>query len=69
MPSAVGHFFYGTHHVKNKIYVLLLNTQLITSGKLLTREDYDQMLDEFHRPVDAIADTKPVLIIDEPHRV
>lgn len=69
MPSAVGHFFYGSHHVKHKIYVLLLNTQLITNGKLLTREDYDQMLGEFHRPVDAIADTKPVLIIDEPHRV
>lgn len=69
VPSAVGHFFYGNHHVKHKIYVLLLNTQLITNGKLLTREDYDQMLGEFHRPVDAIADTKPVLIIDEPHRV
>ena len=69
MPSAVGRFFYGTHHVKRKIYVLLLNTQLITNGKLLTREDYDQMLDEFHRPVDAIANTKPVLIIDEPHRM
>lgn len=69
MPSAVGHFFYGTHHAKHKIYVLLLNTQLITSGKLLTRDDYDQMLGEFHRPVDAIADTKPVLIIDEPHRI
>lgn len=69
MPSAVGHFFYGTHHVKNKIYVLLLNTQLLTTGKLLTRDDYDQMLGDFHRPVDAIADTRPVLIIDEPHRM
>lgn len=48
---------------------MLLNTQLITNGKLLTREDYDQMLGEFYRPVDVIADTKPVLIIDEPHRV
>lgn len=69
MPSAVGHFFYGTHHEKRRIYVLLLNTQLIANGKMLTREDYDQMLDDFYRPVDAIADTKPVLIIDEPHRV
>ena len=69
MPSAVGHFFYGTHHVKNKIYVLLLNTQLLTNGKLLTRDDYDQMLGDFHRPVDAIANTRPVLIIDEPHRM
>ena len=69
MPSAVGRFFFGNHHVKNKIYVLLLNTQLLTNGKLLTRDDYDQMLGEFHLPVDAIANTKPVLIIDEPHRV
>ena len=69
IPSVVGHFFYGSHHVKNKIYVLLLNTQLLTNGKLLTREDYDQMLGEFHRPVDAIKDTLPMLIIDEPHRM
>lgn len=69
MPSALGQFFNGTHQTKHKIYVLLLNTQLITNGKLLTREDYDQMLGVFHRPVDAIADTKPVLIIDEPHRM
>lgn len=69
MPSAVRQFFYGTHHAKRKIYVLLLNTQLITNGKLLTREDYDHMLGGFRRPVDAIIDTKPVLIIDEPHRV
>lgn len=69
MPPAVGRFFYGTHHVRHRIYVLLLNTQLLTSGKLLTRKDYDQLLGDFYRPVDAIADTKPVLIIDEPHRV
>ena len=69
IPSAVGHFFYGSHHVKNKIYVMLLNTQLLTSGKLLTREDYDQALGEFHRPVDAIKDTLPILIVDEPHRM
>ena len=69
IPSAVGHFFYGSHHVKNKIYVMLLNTQLITNGKLLTRDDYDQTLGEFDKPVDAIRDTLPVLIIDEPHRM
>ena len=69
IPSAVGHFFYGSRHAKNKIYVMLLNTQLLTSGKLLTREDYDQTLGEFHKPVDAIKDTLPVLIIDEPHRM
>ena len=69
-PPAVGRFFYGTKYDKNKIYVLLLNTQLLTgSSKLLTRDDYDQMVGDFHVPVDAISDTKPVLIIDEPHRM
>lgn len=68
-PTAVGRFFYGSKHEKNKIYVLLLNSQLLTNGKLLTREDYDQMVGEFHRPTDAIKDTRPVLIIDEPHRM
>lgn len=69
MPPAVGRFFYGNMHEKNKIYVLLLNTQLLTSGKLLTRDDYDRTIGDFHRPVDAIADCKPILIIDEPHRM
>lgn len=68
-PTPVGRFFYGDCHEKNKIYVLLMNSQLLSSGKLLTREDYDQMVGDFHRPVDAIRDTRPVLIIDEPHRI
>jgi len=69
MPSTVGRFFSGNHHVKNKIYVLLLNTQLITNGKLLTRDDYEDARGEFCRPADAIKFTRPVLIIDEPHRM
>lgn len=69
MPPAVGHFFSGTHHVRNKIYVLLLNSQLITSGKLLTRDDYDDVQGEFYRPAEAIKATRPMLIIDEPHRM
>lgn len=69
MPSAVRKFFLGDCQQKNRIYVLVLNSQLITNGKLLTREDYDSMLGEFHRPVDAIRYTRPVLIIDEPHRM
>lgn len=69
-PPAVGRFFYGTKRDSKKIYVLLLNTQLLTgSSKLLTRDDYDQMVGDFHVPVDAISDCRPVLIIDEPHRM
>lgn len=69
LPSAVRSFFQGNNREKNKIYVLLLNTQLLTSGKLLTRDDYFTTLGTFRRPIDAIRDTHPVLIIDEPHRM
>lgn len=68
-PSAVSCFYRGSQRDAKKIYVLLLNTQLLTTGKLLTRDDYDQLLDEFHRPVDSVSDTRPILIIDEPHKV
>ena len=68
-PPAVGKFFYGSRREQNRIYVLLMNTQLLTNGKLLTRDDYFQPVGDFDRPVDAIADTRPVLIIDEPHRM
>lgn len=68
-PTVVSRFYKGNYRETNKIYVLLLNTQLLTTGKLLTRDDYDQMLDSFYRPIDAISDTRPILIIDEPHKV
>lgn len=68
IPSAVSRFFSGTQRIKNKIYVLLMNTQLLTSGKLLTREDFDQ-LPQFKTLAEVIKDTRPVLIIDEPHRM
>lgn len=69
MPPAVRHFFQGSSQQKNRIYVLVLNAQLIANGKLLTRDDYDQPVGGFYRPADAIRDTRPVLIIDEPHRM
>lgn len=70
IPSSIGHFFYGTKHEKNKIYVMLFNIQLLSrSDTLLTRADYDQLLGDFHCPINAIRDTCPVLIIDEPHRM
>lgn len=69
MPGAVRRFFGGDIHAKHKIYVLLLNTQLIANAKLLTNGTYDDMPDGFCRPAEVIADTKPVLIIDEPHRM
>ncbi|WP_296876930.1 type III restriction-modification system endonuclease [Thomasclavelia sp.] len=67
-PSVVSDFIKGSCQNTKKIYVLLVNMQLLTNGKLLTRDDYDYGVEGFYRPLDAIASTKPIVIIDEPHR-
>lgn len=75
-PSVVSDFVKGSHQNTNKIYVLLVNMQLLTSNSkrngrdtgLLWRDDYDYDVEGFYRPFDAIASTKPIVIIDEPHR-
>ena len=68
MPPAVRDFVTGSYQNSNKIYVLLVNMQLLTNGKMLTRSDYDYLVEGFYRPFDALKATKPVVIIDEPHR-
>lgn len=67
-PSAVEEFVKGSFQNNKKIYVLLVNMQLLTNAKLLSRDDYDYGVEGFYKPLDAIKATKPVVIIDEPHR-
>ena len=67
-PSVVSDFVKGSCQNTKKIYVLLLNMQLLTNGKMLTRDDYDYGVEGFYRPLDAMAATKPIVMIDEPHR-
>ena len=75
-PSVVSDFIKGSCQNTKKIYVLLVNMQLITSNSqrggrdtgLLWRDDYDYGAEGFYRPFDAIRATKPIVIIDEPHR-
>lgn len=75
-PNVVSDFIKGSCQNTKKIYVLLLNMQLLTSNSkrngrdtgLLWRDDYDYGVEGFYRPFDAIASTKPIVIIDEPHR-
>lgn len=68
MPSAVRDFVMGSCQNANKIYVLLVNMQLLTNGKMLTRDDYDYLVEGFYRPFNALKATKPIVFIDEPHR-
>ena len=75
-PSVVSDFVKGSCQNTKKIYVLLVNMQLLTSNStrngrdtgLLWRDDYDYGVEGFYRPFDAIASTKPIVMIDEPHR-
>lgn len=59
-PSVVSDFIKGSCQNTKKIYVLLVNMQLLTNAKMLTRDDYDYGAEGFYRPLDALKATKPV---------
>lgn len=69
-PSVVSDFVKGSSQVPNKIYVLLVNMQLlkVSDNYMLSRKDYDFGAEGFYRPFDALKATRPIVIIDEPHR-
>lgn len=67
-PSVVSDFIRGSFQNKGKIYVLLVNMQLLTGSKMLKSNDYDFGVEGYYRPFDALKATKPFVIIDEPHR-
>lgn len=66
-PAAVRGFVEGSRLNTNKIYVLIVNSALLTGGKILTRSDYDVTVNGYDRPFDALRSTRPFVIIDEPH--
>lgn len=65
-PSSVRSYIGG--NLDDKIQVLLVNQALISSAKVLSREDYDTSVRDFFRPFDALRSTRPFVIIDEPHK-
>lgn len=69
-PSVVSDFIKGSCQNRRKIYVLLVNMHLLVVKKngMLSRDDYGYGAEGFYRPLDALRATKPVVIIDEPHR-
>ena len=69
-PSVVSDFIKGSCQNKRKIYVLLVNMHLLVVKKngMLSRDDYGYGAEGFYRPLDALRATRPVVIIDEPHR-
>ena len=49
-PTAVRAFVEGSRLNRNKIYVLIVNSALLTTGKMLTRNDYDVTIEGYDRP-------------------
>lgn len=65
-PSSISEFVKGSKLVRNKIHVLLVNSQMLTSKTL--KNEYDQSIEGFSKPLEALKSTSPIVIIDEPHR-
>lgn len=70
-PRSVNEFCDGDSFAKDSVFCFLTGMSMLKVGKHATlyRDDYDQtMLDGTTRPVDALAKTRPIVIIDEPHK-
>lgn len=70
VPNAIREFVTSPNIQKNTIEVLLVNMHHLkdTKNGVLVRKDYDSHIEGYYKPIDAIAATDPILIIDEPHR-
>lgn len=67
-PSAVRQFYMDQPgNSKKYISVLLLNSALLTNSNY-TKKDFDDSLDNYSCPLEALRATNPIVIIDEPHR-
>ena len=69
-PATVREFVRGSSQDTKKIYVFLVNIQLLKVAKnyMLSRNDYGSDIEGFYRPFDALRATRPFVIIDEPHK-
>ncbi|GHV23560.1 type III restriction endonuclease EcoPI subunit R [Planctomycetales bacterium] len=68
LPSELIDYLEGSRNQQNTIKCLLINDAMLMS-KSMTRDDYDQTLfGGLSCPVAALKQTRPIIIIDEPHR-
>jgi type III restriction enzyme len=67
IPPAVISFVNAGNFEKNSIQVLIINAGMINSETM--QKNFDKgLFDKYTVPFDAIAATKPFMIIDEPHK-
>lgn len=68
-PTAISEFARGTNLEKNRFSVLLMTSGMLLSNATMAKDDYDQtILGNFTQPYETLRATKPIVIIDEPHR-
>lgn len=67
IPSAVNSFVKAGDFDKNSIQVLIINAGMINSKTMAEKFDVG-LFDKYNVPLDAIAATRPFMIIDEPHK-
>ncbi|MEQ7804773.1 type III restriction-modification system endonuclease [Priestia aryabhattai] len=67
-PAQLLNFIEGSRQNTNTIEVLLINADMLRS-KSMSNNDYDQtLIGGMTSPIEAIKNTRSVVIIDEPHR-
>ena len=67
IPPAVTSFVNAGNFEKNSIQVMIINAGMINSETM--QKSFDKgLFDKYTVPFDAIGATKPVMIIDEPHK-
>lgn len=67
-PAHLTDFIEGSRQNSNTIQVLLINASMLTSSSM-KKSDYDQtLIGGTTQPLEALRQTRPVVIIDEPHR-
>lgn len=67
-PGTVREFVDGSSQINNKIYVLLINMQLLSGNSKILSDVYDNSINGFYQPYEALRNTRPFVIIDEPHK-
>lgn len=69
LPGELIDFLQGTRYQQGIIKCLLINDAMLTKPNSSIKADYDQtLISSVSKPLDAIKATRPVVIIDEPHR-
>ncbi len=67
MPQAISDFCRADSHMNKKaIHILVINSGMINS-KTMDKAFDVALFDEFNVPHEAIANARPILVIDEPH--